>query len=69
MFLEGFLVAPLGGLHDSSTLSQELTSFVKFRQELTRFDTFFGPAEKWSEGLLDLPGSPEDVPRRACGAF
>ena len=62
-------MATLGGLHDSSTLSQELTSFVKFRQELTRFETFFGPAEKWSECLLDLPGPLEDVPRCVCGAF
>ena len=63
------MLAFLGDLQDSGTLRQKLTFFVKFRQEWSRFDRFFGPAEKWSECLLDLPGPPEDVLRCACGAF
>ena len=55
------MLAFLGDLQDSGTLCQELTFFVKFRQEWSRFDMFLGPAEKWSECLLDLPGPPEVV--------
>ena len=62
-------MAFLRGLQDSGTFRQELTVFVKFRQELTGFDKFLGPAEKWSECLLDLPGPPEDLLGCVLGVF
>ena len=63
------MLAFLGDLQDSGTLRQKLTFFVKFRQEWSRFDMLIGPAEKWSECLLDLPGSLEDVLRCVYGSF
>ena len=69
LVLEGFLASLLGVLIVQVRLAQISADERRLPQITAGLDRFCGLAEKWSECLLDLPESLEDVPSCVLGVF